>query len=318
MKNWIGIDVPKSSLDAGWIEKDSKRHLKVSNTLDGFKQLIQKVPSESQFVMEATGTYYLNVALFLHDAGFHVSVENPVRIKNHMKTNLTRSKTDKPDAFSICLFGHEKNPTAWKPLSKEVAQMQQLCAFTVRLAKQILQLSNQLHAFSQSVLVCPDVSNSIRSIIKKLRSEKLKAEKRLVEISESQFKRELEIMTSVPGMGPMTASRIMATIGDFSRFQTSRQLVCFLGLSPMLHQSGTSINKNGAMSRMGGSNIRGPLYLCAMSAMRFNPSCKNMYARMKKNQKPGKVIAVAIMNKLVRQIFSIVKNNRLYDPDFCV
>lgn len=67
---------------------------------------------------------------------------------------------------------------------------------------------------------------------------------------------------------------------------------------------------------MGGANLRKSLYVCAMTAFIKNKSCKDMYIRMKEKGKPGKVIIVAIMNNLIRQIVAIVKNEIKFDPNF--
>jgi hypothetical protein len=77
MTSWIGIDVSKLHLDAGWIEDGKKVHRKVRNSKKGFAALMAEVPESAHFVMEATGTYYFNLALFLHQAQRFVAVVNP-------------------------------------------------------------------------------------------------------------------------------------------------------------------------------------------------------------------------------------------------
>jgi len=67
---------------------------------------------------------------------------------------------------------------------------------------------------------------------------------------------------------------------------------------------------------MGGSKVRGTLYMCAMNALQLNQQCQRMWKRMKEAKKHGKVIMVAIMVKLVRQIHSMVIHDTLYNPSF--
>jgi transposase len=76
-------------------------HRKVPNTRKGFAEILKEVPATAHFVMEATGTYYLNLALYLHEQGLYVAVVNPFRIKSRMKSDMRRTKTDKADAYSI-------------------------------------------------------------------------------------------------------------------------------------------------------------------------------------------------------------------------
>jgi len=316
MNIWVGIDVSCKTLDCAWIDNGKKKYIKVKNDLDGFKQIIEQSPKDASFLMEATGSYYLNVALFLNGMHRYISVVNPLRIKCFMKSDMCRSKSDKSDALGIARFGTEKQPEAWKALTKEMAEMQQLRTLADKLGTQIIQLTNEEHAFTQSVLASVDAVLSIRYAAQALRKEKERVEARLDEIVEATFPKEVSLLTTISGIGRATAIRIIAIIGDFTRFRSSRQLVSFLGLSPTLKQSGTSLHSHGHISRLGSSQIRSSLYLCAIAASRFNQQCKQMWDRMSSNNKPGKVILMAIENKLVRQMYAIMVSKRPYDPHF--
>ncbi|MCK9182481.1 MAG: IS110 family transposase, partial [Fibrobacteraceae bacterium] len=65
-------------------------------------------------------------------------------------------------------------------------------------------------------------------------------------------------------------------MGDFKKFSNSRQLIAYLGLSPTKKQSGSSLNKRGPISRMGGCRMRSFLYLCGISAAKYNGDCEAM------------------------------------------
>jgi transposase len=316
MSIWIGIDVSAKTLDFAWIVDGKKNHFKIDNDPKKFKDAIALCPEDSCYCMEATGSYYLNIALFLDAQSKHVSVINPRRIKLFMGSDLLRSKSDKADAYAIAKFGTEKQPSPWLPVTPEMAEMQQLRALADKLEVQINQLSNQEHAFSQSSLVCKAALKAIKTVTKAIAKEHKMILEQMVQLAERNFPRQLEIITSIRGIGRLTAARLIASIGDFSRFKTSRQLVSFLGLSPTLKQSGTSVYSRGHISRLGGTKIRRDLYFCAICAARFNPQCKEMWNRMVKANKPGKVIIMAIENKLIRQIHAMVMSNTLYDPNF--
>lgn len=316
MNTWVGIDVSCKTLDCAWFDDGKKKHIKVNNDLNGFKRIYEESPKDAAFVMEATGSYYLNVALFLDEKQRYVSVVNPLRVNGFMKADLCRSKSDKADALAIARFGAEKQPTAWKAPTKEMAEMQQLRTLADKLASQIVQLTNEEHAFTQSVLASLDAVLSIRYAVRALKEEKERVEVRLDEIAEKTFPKEVELITTITGVGRATAIRVIATIGDFTRFQSCRQLVSFLGLSPTLKQSGTSLHSRGHISRLGGPRIRSALYFCAIAASRFNAQCKQMWDRMTEKNKPGKVILMAIENKLIRQMYAVVISNKPYDPHF--
>lgn len=316
MSTWIGIDVSKETLDFAWTLNGVKAHQKVPNSEKGFLQMLEAAPADSCYLMEATGSYYINVALFLHEKGLHVAVVNPIRIRGHMKADMSRTKTDKADAHSIARFGEEKKPQAWYALKPEVAEMKQLIALDSEVCKQIGRLRNLKEATSCSVLASDDVLDGISRMMHYMTMERQAIQAQLEAVADKIGAREVEIMASIPGIGRSTALKMFAAIGDFRRFENSRKLVLFLGLSPLQRQSGTSIHSKGHISRMGGTRIRGNLYVCAWTAIRLNPQCKAMWERLRANGMHGKKAIVAVMSKLIRQMYSMVINDRMYDPAF--
>ena len=316
MAIWVGIDVSKDTLDFGFIVDGQKFHRKVPNTRKGFAEILKEVPATAHFVMEATGTYYLNLALYLHEQGLYVAVVNPFRIKSHMKSDMRRTKTDKADAYSIAQFGKEKEPSAWVPVKSETFQIQQLQGVYDRFTHQITQLKNEIHAFKRAEISSKLAMRECLTAIKDLRKRRAVVMAEMERLAESVLAREIELLESIEGIGRRTAIRIASAIGDFRRFETSRKLVSFAGLSPMTEQSGTSIHSKGRISRMGGTRIRGALYMCAIVAKTYNPQCKAMWDRLKAEKKHGKVIIVAIMCKLLRQMHALVTKNVAYDPNF--
>ncbi len=149
MSHWVGIDVSKDTLDCGWFTGNQKHHIKVENTESGYGKILKETPASSQYVMEATGSYYLNAALYFNSHKKYVSVENPLRIKNHIKSNLKRSKSDKSDAFSIENFGRVQQPLPWTPVSRETAELQQLHGLRDKLVIQVGQfLINYMQSLS--------------------------------------------------------------------------------------------------------------------------------------------------------------------------
>ena len=107
----------------------------------------------------------------------------------------------------------------------------------------------------------------------------------------------------------------MAT-GGFTYFDNAKQLTRYLGLSPTYQQSGTSVNVKGHINRNGDSSLRGLLYIAAMASLRCNTECKECFDRLRSNGKPGKVAVIAVANKLVRQAFAVVTQEKTYVDGF--
>lgn len=314
MYPWVGIDVSMKTLDFAYIVEGKKFHKQVPNDREGFQQMLAEVPSDASFLMEATGTYYFNVALFLHQQGRIVSVVNPIRIKRFMEADMSRSKSDKADAFAIARFGSEKSPDPWQPPRREVMEMQQLQALADSLQNTMTRLKNMLHAFSQPEYFSPDCLLRLHHEIAHLQEAIKDNDKDLERLAQKVMPRTVEVITSLSGVGCASAIRVAAAVGDFHRFPNARKLVSYMGISPTIKQSGISVKSRGHISRMGGTKIRGALYMCAISASQHNAQCRAMAERMRANKKHGKIIMVAIMNKLLRQMYSMVIHDRLYDP----
>ena len=137
-------------------------------------------------------------------------------------------------------------------------------------------------------------------------------EEEITNLSSKEFKRQMDLLTSIKGIGNTLASALIVATGGFTYFTSAKQISRFLGLCPTYQQSGTSVNIKGHINRNGDTHLRSQLYIAALSSLRCNTACKEMYDRLRSNGKPGKVALVAITNKLIRQAFAVVNNNQPY------
>ena len=116
----LGIDISKAKFDVALLMDSKIKKTRVfENNLTGFKALslwlIKQDITHLQACMEATGTYGDELATYLYDQGFEVSVVNPAQIKSFSGAQLNRAKTDKADAKLIAQFCASMQPTAWMP-----------------------------------------------------------------------------------------------------------------------------------------------------------------------------------------------------------
>lgn len=103
---------------------------------------------------------------------------------------------------------------------------------------------------------------------------------------------------------------------NFKKFTNYKQLIAYIGLSPRIYQSGTSIKGKGHICKMGKPQIRKLLYMCSWTAKKYNKACKEMYDRLKSVGKPERVIKIAIANKLIKQAFAIAMTNTKYQANY--
>jgi transposase len=303
----VGIDISKSSFDVAIpaTTKEGYRHLKFSNDAKGFKKFLEQLMPGSNCVMEASGVYYLQLAIYLHEQGMIVSVVNPLTIKRFSQMRLMRAKTDKKDAAIIAEYGKVEKPAQWKPRPTYMLQMQQLQALQDNFIGQLVRLKNQQEAFELSGIKNKIGQQLLNKEITHITGQIDLLDKELtkitVEFHQDLFKR----LQTIKGIGKRTAMTLILITDGFTRFENSKQLCAYIGLSPRVFESGTSVKGKAKICKMGMARMRKLLYVCAMSAINCNKACKEMYLRLKERGKNGKLALIAVANKLIRQAFVI-------------
>lgn len=122
-------------------------------------------------------------------------------------------------------------------------------------------------------------------------------------------------LATIPGIGIPTAAMFIAEVGDIERFRNKNSLVAFAGLDPATQKSGVSVNKTGHISRMGSSYLRKIMYMAALNASNHDIQFYRWKQSKKEAVKSGKKATVCLANKLVKIIYSMLKNNTTFNPD---
>ena len=313
MDKYIGIDIAKQTFDVyGPSISNERRFIKLNHTQKEYKKLIKDFGADKTYVMEATGPYYMNLACFLFEKGIKVAVVNPLIIKRFSQMNLQRAKTDKKDAKTIHDYARYHGVKLWEPPREEIKQMQQILTALELLNKQHTATSNQLNAFSASGSVDPQIKKTLSSLLLKYKREIKKLETQLETIIEECFAETQQLLLSIPGIGKKAAAVLIAITNNFEKFIHYKQLIAYVGFSPRIYESGTSIKGKGHICKMGKQQVRKLLYMCAWSAKYHNEGCIDQYKRLKEKGKPERVIKVAIANKLLKQAFAVVSSKQTY------
>ena len=143
----------------------------------------------------------------------------------------------------------------------------------------------------------------------------------LKEMTKLAPKRDLEILTSIPGIGENTALRIISELGDIRRFNNPNQLNAFVGVDPQVYESG-NLTAHLSISKRGTAIGRKVLYLAInqiQSAKKAGNPCHiaDYYEKRKRSSETAshKKAAIASIHKLLRTIFALIKNDQLYSYD---
>ncbi len=125
---------------------------------------------------------------------------------------------------------------------------------------------------------------------------------------------EFEIIKSIPSVGDKLSIRLLAEIGNISKYSSSKSLIAYAGLDPMIMQSGKQSGEHMHVTKKGNSFLRSSLYLLITCLCRYNPDSKiALYVSKKKNDGlHPKAAKIAGCNKLLRIIYSMLSNGTLY------
>ena len=316
---FIGIDISKRTFDAAYFINNRYVHKQFSNNSAGFadfERWMNKSDAEVFSCLEATGIYSFDLAQYLSQQKRNVLVVNPIITHAFFKMELNRNKTDKADAKLIARYckhavlNGDFKRNCYQPKGADYEAIQRLVTRCDQLEKSKTQENNRLEASTNK-----HTTRSIKRLQKSIVNEIIWIKKTIAGIvkNNENLSQQVELITSIKGMGERTAWSVIAYIGDINFFANAKQVASYAGLTPKIKQSGTSINKS-SLSKLGHKRLRKSLYMPALVAIRYNPSLKVVYERLVHNGKPKKVAIIACIRKLVVIINSMVRDGVMWDP----
>lgn len=320
MKKSIGIDVSMDTLAVDLYSNALHRSKQFENNEKGFHEIEDEIlkhkKSNTIISMEATGVYHLKAATYFEERGYKVSVINPLIVKRYSEMKMLRAKTDPVDARIIAEYGFNEKSYYFKPKENKREQIAQLLKQINALQKMRTGTGNRLHAIKKvpgadetAIAIYTDIKNCLKIKVKE-------AEKKIDKLIRENYLDEYKRLIQVPGVGNRTASIVIAFFGKFENFQNAKQVSSFIGLNPSPKQSGTSVKGKGSISKKGNKYIRKMIYMATLSAGRYNKACKELHDRLTDKKKEGRVVLIAVANKLYRQIFAIAKYDRIYSENY--
>ncbi|TCJ15095.1 IS110 family transposase, partial [Flaviaesturariibacter flavus] len=280
MKLVCGIDVSKDTLDVYYNDDKGRTHYtKLSNTASGHRELLEKC-GERVYVLETSGPYYLALAFTLKEAGGDVRVENPMVVKRFIQMNLERNKSDKKDARWLFRYGVEREASVWRVPSQAQLKCSQIGALINMYVRQKTMLQNQLHALTYMPFADKEVTKSLKASIARIERELKKLEAQMDAELKQWSGNQMKNLRSVPGLGKRAVATLIVATDGFTKVSNYRQLIALAGLAPREHTSGTSIKGKRGICKMGNGYLRSVLFMCALTAKKYNAACKDLYDRL--------------------------------------
>jgi transposase len=305
---WIGIDVAKASLDLHFLPSGQAHSL--TNDPAGHQQLRRLLPEPAgcRIVLEATGGYERKLVANLLDAGYHVAVVNPRRVRDFARCLGLIAKTDRLDARVLALFAKQAEPAPAQKIPEKQAEIQQLVARRRQLIDLRTMESNRLETTHVKT-----ARQSIQAILKILERQINGIEaaiEKLVE-SDDDWRQKTQLVKSVPGLGGVTATTLVADVPELGKLNR-QQISALVGLAPFNRDSGTHRGKRSISG--GRKSVRCVLYMAALAARRCNPVIKAFADRLAQHGKPFKVVLTACMRKLLVIVNALVKSGQAWNP----
>lgn len=324
--NWfVGIDVSKATLDAALCHRDNpdqSTHQQFANTTAGFKQLLswvkkQKVDiGDSFFCMEHTGHYTLALCCFLQEKQMGYTLVSPLHLKKSL--GITRGKNDRVDARRIAQFAclHYRTLKPMKLPSACLLKLKNLMAFRDRLTKTKVSLKQTLQDLKDTSKLV-DNSFIIKQSEKQLKlvEQQVKHTDKQMEAviqEDEQVQNHFRLISSVVGIGMITAVAFLIYTQDFTAFDNGRQFACYAGTAPFEYCSGSSIRGRTKVSPLANRKMKALLSNCASAAVQHDPELKAYYQRKLKEGKAKLAVLNAVKSKLINRVFATVNRGTEY------
>lgn len=323
-KNYVGIDISKDYFDVAFIQdlKSKSIHNQFENTVMGVRKLIIWLKSleckntDTLFCMEHTGMYSKIIIAKLISEEFQLWVEMSLKIMR--SGGVQRGKNDKIDAERIAAYAlkNQDSFSAYQTNKGSVSRLRVLFSLREKLIcyrTALTNVSNEFKKFdSNASKITSCYSKKTLSGIKK---DLLKIEKEIDNLIErdDELKILFKRITSVPGVGKITAILLIYLTNEFKNFKNPRQLACYSGVVPFEYCSGKSIKSRPKVHYIANKKLKKALHMCAISASKNDPEIHQYYIRKTDEGKNKMLVINNIRNKIIHRICACVRENKNFE-----
>jgi transposase len=257
-------------------------------------------------VMEASGGYESLVAASLSEAGLPVAVVNPRQIRRFGEALGQLAKTDAIDARVIAHFAEVVRPLPRLMPDAMMTLLQELLARRRQLVAMITAETQRLARAASKV-----TQRSHRAILRSLEREQSRIDDAIDKLVQESplWWAKLDLLTSVPGVGDLVARTLLAELPELGSLDR-HQIAALAGVAPFSRDSGRKRGKRSI--RAGRVQIRMPVYMASLAAIRHNPALQAFYRRLRAAGKPGRVALGAVMRKLLTILNAMLRDNQLW------
>jgi transposase len=322
-KEFIGIDISKDVFDAVLLQHEKEpEHQVFKNTLTGCKAFLKwlnkhEVDTQNCLVCcEHTGMYVNILAVYLAKNNIPLWLEMSYRIIR--SSGIQRGKTDKIDALRIAQYAerYQDQAVLYRLKEEVIGKVQMLLKLRDKLVRTkagLLRVANEYGEFDKQAARLLSASHA--STIKAMQKDIAAIDKKIMILvkSDTTIEQIYKQVTSVSGVGKITALALICYTNAFKNFENPRQLACYCGVVPFEYTSGKSVKGRPKVHFMANKDLKRLLHMCALTATLNDPELSTYYQRKVNEGKSKMLVINNVRNKLVHRICACVREGRTYE-----
>jgi len=321
----VGVDMAKDFFVACLSILLEDRHIKVvstkefKNTQAGFRAFLKWLKQLAQedlalsCTLESTGVYHEKLTHYLYTYDITVFLILATHAKRYKESFPQQSKNDYLDARSLASMGLERRLKPWKPSSLYYKKLKSLTRERADLQKEKTRLTNKLKAMTAA-----EYENELRNKLVKERINLLKTQIKALEKgikehlkSDPVIAKKVENILTIPSVGWIISSTVLAETNGFAQIQNRRQLISYAGYAIKENQSGNTKGP-AKLSKKGNKHIRRVLYMASYYGKTVDESFGAFYERIGQRYHTGKVAGLALQRKILTLIYTLWNNDTTY------
>jgi len=311
VEKFVGVDVSKGTLDICIEPAGETLHVEYDDAgiSQVVKRLVELVPT--LIVVEATGGLEMRLAGELAAKSLPVAIINPRQARDFAKATGQLAKTDLVDAAILAAFARAIRPAVRPIKDADTRDLDDLLTRRRQLVE--IRVQEMLRMGTASKVQKKSLAAHIAWLDKRIADLDDDLTKRLR--ASDAWRAKDDLLRGIPGVGTVTSLTMLAKCPELGKLNR-REIAALTGVAPLAKDSG---KHRGKRSIWGGrADVRAVLYMATVSAIRFNSNIRAFAERLKQAGKPGKVVIVACMRKLLTIMNAMIKNNMPWSPQKCL
>lgn len=321
---YLGIDISKNHIDLHLCNAKGNPTCfhQCRNTPEAIREAFQGLPLEefSQVLIcaEQTGMYSFPLIEVAEEMECALWLEDPTRII--LSSGVRRGKSDPVDAARIAAYAHRFADQArlYRFDAHLIRQLKYLMSTRRQMvadrAKYIAQLNDQKGYMPEDIYA--DKQEWFTPIIDHFSRQITQVEARIRELlhRDTLYTRQIELMQSIPGVGPQLALGMLTASGGFTTITSPKAMACHAGVAPFAYHSGENDYTRSRVSHRADKQLKCLLHMAALSVVARPGELQDYYRRKCAEGKPKMSVLNAIRCKLIHRIYAVIKRNEKYIP----